>query len=288
MAPPDLIGNYEEREFPKFRNPTIDTLIWGSKRHHISVLLEIDVTDARVAIRAQKRRGQRIGFTAWMVKCIAQAVSEHQSIQALRQGNRRLVIFDDVDVAILVERTIAQSDADETLPMPYLIRKANEKTIATLHAELSVAKQQAIGVGEVQISSPRITWLTKLFIQLPRILRDLLFWQPVFRNPFRFKQSMGTVGMTVIGMSGQSGMSWGIPIGIHPLIVAVGAIAKRPGAVHDQIVIREYVGMTILFDHDVTDGAPVARFIRRLQELMADSYGLQEAEGVAISEEHLS
>jgi len=55
----------------------------------------------------------------------------------------------------------------------------------------------------------------------------------------------------------------------------VGAIAKRPGVVHIQIAIREYVGLTVLFDHDVTDGAPVARFIRRLQELMTTGYGLE-------------
>jgi pyruvate/2-oxoglutarate dehydrogenase complex dihydrolipoamide acyltransferase (E2) component len=55
----------------------------------------------------------------------------------------------------------------------------------------------------------------------------------------------------------------------------VGGIVKRPGIVDEQIAIREYVGMTVLFDHDVTDGAPVARFIRRLQELMVDRYGLE-------------
>ncbi len=32
--------------------------------------------------------------------------------------------------------------------------------------------------------------------------------------------------------------------------------------------------MTILFDHDVTGGAPVARFVTRLQELLASGYGL--------------
>jgi pyruvate/2-oxoglutarate dehydrogenase complex dihydrolipoamide acyltransferase (E2) component len=109
-------------------------------------------------------------------------------------------------------------------------------------------------------------------------VRDLFFWKPLFHDPFLIKQKMGTIGVTVIGMSGQSGMSWGIPIGIHPLVVAVGAIAKKPGVVDEQIVIREYVGLTILFDHDVIDGAPVARFIRRLQELMAGSYGLREAQ----------
>ena len=88
---------------------------------------------------------------------------------------------------------------------------------------------------------------------------------------------MGTVSVTALGMVSPGGMSWGIPSGIHPLIVAVGAIAKHPGIVDEQIVVREYVGLTVLFDHDVTDGAPVARFIRRLQELMTDGYGLKES-----------
>jgi pyruvate/2-oxoglutarate dehydrogenase complex dihydrolipoamide acyltransferase (E2) component len=32
--------------------------------------------------------------------------------------------------------------------------------------------------------------------------------------------------------------------------------------------------MTILFDHDVTDGAPVARFAQRLVQLMEEPHGL--------------
>jgi pyruvate/2-oxoglutarate dehydrogenase complex dihydrolipoamide acyltransferase (E2) component len=278
MHPPDLIGSFEVRKFLEIRTPTIDTMRWGSKRHHIPILLEIDVTDARIAIRAQKKLGQRIGFTGWMVKCIAQAVSEHKSVQALRQGNRRLVVFDDVDVAIMVERAVGESGAGETLPMPFMIRKANEKMVATIHAEILAAQQQPLATGEVQHNSAHTSWLIKFYARFPKIVRDLFFWKPLFHDPFLIKQKMGTIGVTVIGMSGQSGMSWGIPIGIHPLVVAVGAIAKKPGVVDEQIVIREYVGLTILFDHDVIDGAPVARFIRRLQELMAGSYGLREAQ----------
>lgn len=271
------VGSFEERKFPDFRNPTIDTLAWGRKRHHIPILLEIDVTDARDAIRAQKvKTGQGISFTGWIVKCLAQAVSEHKSIHALRKGKRRLVIFDDVDVSIIVERAVGQIGAGETLPMPYIIRKANEKTVATIHSEIRAAQQQTVIEGEVQLGSPRTVWLTNIFTMLPKFVRDLFFWQPLFHNPFRVKQRMGTVSVTALGMVGQSGMSWGIPIGIHPLIVAVGAIAKRPGIVDEQIVVREYVGLTVLFDHDVIDGAPVARFIRRLQELMADGYGLTQ------------
>jgi hypothetical protein len=86
-------------------------------------------------------------------------------------------------------------------------------------------------VGEVQIAADRAAWITKIFTRLPRFLRDWLFWQPILRNPFRFKQMMGTVSVTALGIVGQTGMSWGIPIGIHPLIIAVGGIAKRPGII---------------------------------------------------------
>jgi pyruvate/2-oxoglutarate dehydrogenase complex dihydrolipoamide acyltransferase (E2) component len=283
MHQPDLLGSFEECKFPDFRNPTIDTLIWGSKRHHIPILLEIDVTAARDAIHDQKKKtGQSISFTGWIVKCIAQAVSEHKPIHALRQGKRRLVIFDDVDVTVIVERAVGQPGTGETLPMPYIIRKANEKSIAIIHSEIRAAQQAPIAAGEVQIDSTRTAWMTKISTMLPRFVRDWFFWQPLFRDPFLFKRMMGTVSVTALGMVGEGGMSWGIPIGIHPLIVAVGAIAKRPGIVHGQIVVREYVGLTVLFDHDVTDGAPVARFIRRLQELMACGYGLREAQGIDI------
>jgi pyruvate/2-oxoglutarate dehydrogenase complex dihydrolipoamide acyltransferase (E2) component len=274
----DLIGRFTERKFADFRNPTIDTLIWGSKRHHIPILLEIDVTKARELIHDQKiQTGQRLSFTGWIVKCLAQAVSEHKSIHALRKGKRQVVIFDDVDVTIIVERAIGEPSDGETLPMPYIIRKANEKTVATIHSEIRAAQQQPLATGDVQLGSSGTTWVTKLYTIIPRFIRDLLFWQPLFRDPFLVKRRMGTVALTILGMAGQSGLSWGIPIGVHPLIVAVGAIAKRPGIEDEQIAIREYVGLTVLFDHDITDGAPVARFIRRLQELMVSGYGLKEA-----------
>lgn len=274
--PSNLIGNYEQRRFPECREPTIDTLIWGSKRHHVPILIEVDVTTARALLRAAKlQTGQKISFTSWIVKCVAQAVSEYKSIHAIRHGRRRLIIFDDVDISIIVERAVGEADAGETLPMPYIIRQANEKTVAMIHAEIRAAQQQTITPGDVQISPTQANWMIKLFSRLPRFVRDLIFWQPLFRDPFQMKQLMGTVALTVLAAGGQVGMSWGIPIGIHPLVVAVGAIAQKPGVVDNQIVVREFVGITLLFDHDVIDGAPVARFTRRLQQLMANGFGLQ-------------
>jgi pyruvate/2-oxoglutarate dehydrogenase complex dihydrolipoamide acyltransferase (E2) component len=271
--PVDRIGRFATSEFSRLRNPTIDTLTWGRRRHHIPMLLEIDVTAARMAIHDRKAKtGERISFTGWIVKCIAQAVSEHKHVHALRKGKNKIVTFDDVDVTMIIER---EADTGEKLPMPYIIRNANEKTVMEIHGEIRAAQRSSV-VGEVQIAAARATWITKIFTILPRFLRDWLFWEPVLRNPFRFKQMMGTVSVTALGIAGQTGMSWGIPIGIHPLIIAVGGIAKRPGIIHNEIAIREYVGLTVLFDHDVTDGAPVGRFIKQLQKLMTDRYGLED------------
>ena len=49
--------------------------------------------------------------------------------------------------------------------------------------------------------------------------------------------------------------------------------------VDDRLLMREHLGLTVLFDHDVTDGAPVARFVARLQELMESAYGLVPSSG---------
>jgi pyruvate/2-oxoglutarate dehydrogenase complex dihydrolipoamide acyltransferase (E2) component len=267
MKPVDLIGHFEKRTFSQFRNPTIDTMIWGRKRHHVPILVEIDVTVARAA-----KTGQGISFTGWIVKCLAQAISEHKYVHAIRQGQGQLVIFDDVDITIVIERAVAK----EKLPMPYIIRKANEKTLAEIHAEIRAAQKSPVAADTVQVGSNQAAWMMKIFTMLPQFLRNLFFWQPLFHDPFLLKRTIGTVSVTAIGMFGGGGMSWGIPIGIHPLLIAVGGIAKKPGVIHEQIVIREYVGMTIMFDHDVTDGAPVARFIGYLRELIESGSGLKE------------
>ena len=54
-------------------------------------------------------------------------------------------------------------------------------------------------------------------------------------------------------------------IGLTLNVMSLGAIAASIGLIiDDAIVIREMLNMTILLDHDVIDGAPMARFISDL------------------------
>lgn len=46
--------------------------------------------------------------------------------------------------------------------------------------------------------------------------------------------------------------------------------------VEDGTEIHEYLSMNVMFDHDVVNGVPAARFTARLGELIQDGFGLME------------
>jgi 2-oxoacid dehydrogenases acyltransferase (catalytic domain) len=100
----------------------------------------------------------------------------------------------------------------------------------------------------------------------------LMVWMAE-RSPRLWKKYRGTVGITTVGMFGK-GAGWGIPLPSHSLWVTVGGIGEKPGVVDGHIATREYLSLTISFDHETIDGAPAARFTRRLKELIESGYGL--------------
>jgi pyruvate/2-oxoglutarate dehydrogenase complex dihydrolipoamide acyltransferase (E2) component len=76
-----------------------------------------------------------------------------------------------------------------------------------------------------------------------------------------------------IGMLGPGG-GWGIPIAPPTLMITVGGIATKPRYLNGQLEPRELLELIIFFDHDIVDGAPAARFARRLAELVEAAEGL--------------
>ena len=98
--PPVESGTFREvtREFTW----TDDFLNNVAVKNRVYGLVEIDVTKARRWIAEQESRtGERLSFTGWVVKCVAQSVNEQKGIQGFKKGRKSIVVFDDVDVAIL-------------------------------------------------------------------------------------------------------------------------------------------------------------------------------------------
>jgi pyruvate/2-oxoglutarate dehydrogenase complex dihydrolipoamide acyltransferase (E2) component len=64
-------------------------------------------------------------------------------------------------------------------------------------------------------------------------------------------------------------------------MITLGGIAQKPGVVEGQIAIREYLSLTISFDHDIIDSAPAARFTGRLKDLIERVFGLLDQEAAS-------
>jgi len=83
-----------------------------------------------------------------------------------------------------------------------------------------------------------------------------------------------TVGITAVGMFGKGLGGWGIAPTAHALELVVGSTAWKPTVVEGRIEPREILNLTVVFNHDVIDEAPAARFTRRFVELIESGYGL--------------
>ena len=258
------------KKFPSSRQFTFDVGKIGLKKHHIKALIEIDVTDSRKKIKDKRNEtGIRISFNSWLFKCIGRAVYEHKQVQAIRKGKNKLFIFNDIDMSIVVEKRVN----GELVPIPLVIRNINKISITDIYNEIEQAKNKVIGnEKDYVIEKNRKKEPIKIFALLPQFIR-LFFWKIFLSNPVRVKKMMGTVIVTSVGMIGKV-HGWIIPYSIHPVCFALGSIVKKPGIVNNNIEIREFLEMTILIDHDVIDGAPSARFVARLSELIEKGYDL--------------
>lgn len=262
---------YEIKEFPSSRQSTFDVGYLGARRHHIKALIELDVTNARKLIKTYRRdKRAKLSFNTWLLTCISRAIADHKEVHALRKGKNKLIIFRDIDISLIVEKNVN----GQKVPLPLVIRNADKKSLTEIEQEIGAAKDQAVrSEKDYVLGEGRYTWAMKLFVALPQFMR-LLVWNWVLKNPFFFKNMAGTAVVTSVSSQVRNVKGWGIPVTFHPVCFVVGSIVKKPGVVDHDIKIREYLYMTVLLDHDVIDGAPAARFLSRLTDLVESGYGL--------------
>ncbi|MHA2025131.1 MAG: 2-oxo acid dehydrogenase subunit E2 [Candidatus Thorarchaeota archaeon] len=256
-------------QVPKSRKLIIESCDFALRKHRMLGLFEADVTEARRKIQAYKEKtGESISFTGWIAACIGKAVGEHKQVHALMVG-KHFVIFDDVNINILIETTIE----GRSYPVNYILKSANTKSVVEINQEIRDAQKKK----EEDYTEAEENRGIKVLLSAPRFLRNLLFWRKVRKNPLFIKERMGTVSVTSIGRFARTG-GWAIPLGLHALSIAVGGISVKPGFVGDNIEKRKYLALTVTLDHDVVDGAPATRFVARLIELLEESHGLEDLE----------
>jgi pyruvate/2-oxoglutarate dehydrogenase complex dihydrolipoamide acyltransferase (E2) component len=241
-----------------------------SGRHCMYALLEVDVTAARKCIEDYKAKtGEQLSFTGFLISCLARAVDEDKAVQAYRKGNKQLVLFDDVDVGFMIEL----KEGEKRHLTGHVIRAANRKTFWEIHQEI-----RSVQSHQVPVSAEKVSWFRSALL-LPWPLSSwfkALFRVVIRNNPSVVTSMAGTVGISSVGMFGKDHSGWGISSGSHALDLVVGSMAWKPAFVEGRIEPRQILNLTIIFDHDVIDGAPATRFTRGLVELIESRYGLDE------------
>jgi pyruvate/2-oxoglutarate dehydrogenase complex dihydrolipoamide acyltransferase (E2) component len=249
--------------FPKVRLRGVDFLRLMQRKPVIHALMEMDVSKPRQYIREYKARtGESLSFTAFVIYCLGKAIDEDKRMHAYRQGNK-LVLFDEVDITTVIEHEVG----DEKIATPYVFRAVNKRTLRDIHREMRAAQ-----ADKVKKFKQGIPWYENVFFSLPQFIRVAIFGA-FGKSPHLMKKIEGTVIVTAVGMFG-NGIGWGIPLTNYTLGIALGGIGEKPGVVDGRVEIREYLSMTISVDHDIIDGAPLARFAARLRELIEDGFGL--------------
>ncbi len=264
------VGDYTKGDFPKNREIMIDALDVSKYYNHIVGLFDLDVTDAMRVFDAYKDEGKPLSFTSWIMKCIAQAVSEHKEIQTLRYGKKKIVTFENVDIKCMVEKDDAEGNK---IPIHHIIRKANEKTFLEIQEEIRVAQKYK---EERRSGEKRIKKKQGTIMSFPKFIRNII-WHTVMTNPFKVKKHLCTIGVSALGMFGKGMRGWAIPKTPHSTQFLLGSVVKMPVVTDDdQIIIRRILNVTVSFNHDIVDGGPAVRFVGRLQELTNEAFQLED------------
>ena len=263
---------YHVVELSAGRRAWLNALDLSGPTHWMYGLSEVDVTVVQKYINEHKARtGEALSFTGFLVYCLARAVDENREVQAYLKGRNQIVMFDDVNVGLMIEH----KDGEKKALMGHCIQGAQRKTYQEIHQEIRSVQSAAVPADR---GMP--TWFRSAMLLPWPLSRLVKVWMAIAtrRNPAIRVSASGTVFVTAVGMFGKGHSGWGIATTPHSLGLVVGSMAWKPVVVEGRIEPREVLNLTVLFDHEVVDGAPATRFVRRLIELIESGSGMDEGQ----------
>lgn len=266
-------SDFHEIEYPSSRQLTFDVGKIGLGKHHVKTFLEVDVSEAWFFLRENRNTDKRISFFTWLIKVTADCVAQFPQAAGINLIKKnKVVYFDDVDISIMLEKEIRGMK----VPLPYVVRKANEKNLDQIQTEIDSVKMESTeDESDYVLGKETNQTLMKLYTSLPQKIRLWIMRSVIMNNPRKLKQMMGNVMITTVGLVGHT-HGWIVPFSIHSLCLAFGSINEQPLVRKGEIVKGQVLHLAVLIDHDVIDGAPAGIFVDDLVRKMEKGYGLKK------------
>lgn len=238
--------------FPLMRNYIIDMMAEGRRKNTIHMQFEADATV--IFDQLQRINGEhvtKITLTSYIAKVLADTVAANPHMHAYRYGKKKLVLFDNVDLSVIIERKIEEG---VRMPIHYVVCNANQKTLGDIDHELRAAKTTPLYGNDRPLTN-----LEAQFLSWPRMMRRLV-WFFIRRDPHVFRIVAGTVGLTSLPAE-LSHRAVGTPITPMTLTLLVGAVSAHLAMKDGLVVERKIIQFNLAADHDVVDGAQMMRFM---------------------------
>ncbi|MDD5017317.1 MAG: dihydrolipoamide acetyltransferase family protein [Eubacteriales bacterium] len=197
--------------------------------------IEVDMTDAMQIQAKRNAAGEKLSVTALLIKACAYALREYDICNAVYDEGNQRIIYRG-DVNVG-----CAVDVKGGLVVP-VVKGADKKNVATISAEIAEYAKKG---EEMKITS-----------------EDM---------------SGGTFTVTSIGMFGAAFFT---PIINYPqtAILGVGTIKTLPryiGKNYDEILPRKIMMIGLTYDHRVVNGAPAARFLQCVRDILEQCRGLE-------------
>eukprot|EP01101_Sappina_pedata_P008504 TRINITY_DN4732_c0_g1_i1.p1 TRINITY_DN4732_c0_g1~~TRINITY_DN4732_c0_g1_i1.p1 ORF type:complete len:304 (-),score=103.24 TRINITY_DN4732_c0_g1_i1:54-965(-) len=241
---------------------------WSSpKEGNIHGVLECDMTNALEYIqKLREKTGKHITVTHVAIKAVALGLREAPSING-RIVLGRFVPFDSIDIGCLVAIEGGENLANAKLT------KVDLRTIEEI-ADALAERAEKLRKGKDEDFNKANQLLKALPVFL---IRPVIYWAGFLASqiglnlpflgvkPFPF----GSCLLTSVGMMGLDlAFVPFTPFARVPLLVMIGALAKKAVVRNDEIVIREMLSITSTLDHRFVDGSQAAKLAKKVREVM--------------------
>ncbi|MBN1648060.1 MAG: 2-oxo acid dehydrogenase subunit E2 [Spirochaetales bacterium] len=231
--------------------------------HNIYALLEFDITGIRSWLRQKRKEGTGGSLFVFMLKAIALCMKDFPAFNAMI-NRRRITEFESVDISIPIE----MYRNGEYQNKQYLVRDTNGKSMAEIEKEIQESRKQLDDQKGYVFSKP----VQKILDLLPGRMVVVLI-RIIMKNHRKVMALSGSLFVTSVSMFSTI-PGYIIPYSGGPKAVsfAIGSTMKKPVVDKNEIVAKEMINITVVFNHDIVDGAPAARFINRLRDIIEKEY----------------
>jgi pyruvate/2-oxoglutarate dehydrogenase complex dihydrolipoamide acyltransferase (E2) component len=223
---------------------TVPTYIWA----------DIDAGWIETLVAKYAKRGLKLPLTAIVMKAIAVAQRNHPASRSAMLPWGRTMTMNNIVGGVTVERFVGQThavffgsiEAPDSKPLEEIAKELTD------YAEADVSQ-----VTQLEMQHQLTNW--------PWLLRQL-----IFRFSLRFPQTRLNLMNATFAVSSiaKYGCKLLIPPCISTSTFGIGAVEPRAVVRDGKIEVRPAFSLALNYDHRVIDGAPAARLLKDVRELL--------------------